>query len=300
MNRLINDTSDVSVVIVSFNTVNKLRRCLGCIESEHEVIVVDNGSHDGSVEMVLTEFPAVRLIQNEANVGFGAANNIGSHHATRPWILYLNSDAYAETGAIALLADSAKGAVAAGGRLLNIDGSLQQSVAGPLTLKAVFWEQTLLEKLFPRYWQTPADTEMVEVEQVMGACLLVRAGLETFDERFFLYCEDTDLCIRLRRHGKIVYCPNARFMHELGSSSSSNRWLGIARYNRGKELYFQIHATMLQSRLCWVTNRLGALLRLIGWILYPATSRHSWERKKNQCGIFWNVLKAKSRNLDPR
>jgi len=239
----------VSVIVVSYNTKEKLRRCLTCIEPIHEVIVVDNASTDGSAEMVEEGFPSAKLIRNASNVGFGPANNIGLRKATGDFVLYLNSDAYAEPGAIAELASVFDDAavVCAGGRLLNTDGSLQESVAARLNLTMVFLEQTFLERLARKaghgYWRTPVgEPGPVEVAQVMGACLMLRRslGLE-FDERFFLYCEDTELCLRIASKGKTLYVPSARFVHELGSSSINNRWLAVARYNWGKELCFRIH-----------------------------------------------------------
>jgi hypothetical protein len=286
----------VSVVIVSYNTVDKLRRCLGCVEPEHETVVVDNASTDGSSKMVRNEFPHVRLIENSENRGFGAANNQGCDSATGDYVLFLNSDAYADPGAIRLLADECTRleAAGAGGKLLNPDGSLQESTANHLTLWAVFCEQTLLEKAFLRspflcpYWTTrglAADETPKPTPQVMGACLLVKAEagqpLEKFDERYFLYCEDTDLCKRLERHGEIVYIPSARFVHDLGSSSKGDPWKGIARYNAGKELYFRTHHGALASAVCWLLNRSGALLRLTLWTL-------KWNR--SQMATFWRVL----------
>lgn len=305
--------SNVSVVVVSFNTKEKLRRCLAAIEPEHEVIVVDNASVDGSAEMVQAEFPHVRLIVNAKNVGFGAANNQGMAVATRELVLLLNSDCYADRGAIARLAEDFQyeGVVAAGGKLENPDGSLQESVAGRLTLLAVLLEQLLIEKLLSKpglgYWQTnaaltrwasspgvsldrqPWERRAVEVHQVMGACLMMRP-VERFDERFFLYCEDTELCHRLRRHGKIVYCPEAAFTHELGSSSKRDPWRGVALYNRGKELYFAIHRGPLAMAFCWILNRLGALLRLLIWLLPTMITLGTQRRFRDQVVLFWKVL----------
>src|SRR5512141_2979525 len=155
-------SSRVSVVVVSFNTREKLTRCLACIEPEHELIVVDNASADGSAEMVPSRFPSARLIRNEHNRGFGAANNQGIDAASGDLILLLNSDAYAESGAISRLAAEFEDpqVVAAGGQLLNPDGTRQPSSASELTLWAVFCEQTLLEKLLPNsrlvspYWNS--------------------------------------------------------------------------------------------------------------------------------------------------
>jgi GT2 family glycosyltransferase len=96
----------------------------------------------------------------------------------------------------------------------------------------------------------------------MGACLMMRP-VERFEERFFLYCEDTELCYRLRRHGQILYVPQAEFTHALGASSTGNRWWSVAMYNRGKELYFRIHHGTSHQVVCLFINRLGALLRLM-------------------------------------
>jgi N-acetylglucosaminyl-diphospho-decaprenol L-rhamnosyltransferase len=290
--------SRVSVVVVSYNTIDKLRRCLSCIEAEHELIVVDNGSSDGSAAMVKAEFPRARLLENSANVGFGAANNQGMELARRELVLFLNSDAYAEPGAIvALAAVIDYETAAAGGRLLNLDGSTQDSVANELSLWAVFCEQFYLEKLFKGsslfspYWitQRVLGHGSAPVPQVMGACLLIKP-IERFDERFFLYCEDTDLCKRLQKHGKILFVPDARFVHELGSSSvGASRWLSVARYNRGKELYFFIHHGRFASFVCWALNRKGAFFRLVAYFIASVfTVGRTWERVR----LWWKVLTA--------
>ena len=130
-----NSAPKVSVVVVSYNTREKLRCCLQCLESRHEVIVVDNASKDGSPEMAAADFPAVKLIANKENRGFGAANNQGTDVASGELVLYLNSDAYADPGAVDELARvfDDPGVVAAGGRLLNPDRTLQQSIENELT-----------------------------------------------------------------------------------------------------------------------------------------------------------------------
>lgn len=303
----------VSVIVVSFNTKEKLRRCLSCIEPEHEVIVVDNASVDGSPEMVASDFPSARLIANTDNVGFGVANNQGMLVASGDLILLLNSDCYADPGAISTLASvfNDPAVIAAGGKLKNTDGSLQESVAGPLTLGAVFLEQSLVEKLLGRlglvrgYWRTGPLSEAnvpAPVEQVMGACLMMRP-VERFDERFFLYVEDTDLCLRLRRHGKILYVPTAEFTHELGSSSSGmNKWLGVARYNVGKELFFAIHKGGAAASACLVMDRLGALLRLALWLIPTVLTLGLAPRFRRQSLLFLRVLTAplRERRRPPR
>jgi N-acetylglucosaminyl-diphospho-decaprenol L-rhamnosyltransferase len=288
--------SQVSVIVVSYNTKEKLRQCLSCIEPEHETIVVDNASNDGSADMVESEFPSAKLIRNSSNLGFGAANNLGMDAMTRRLALFLNSDCYANPGAITRLSlrFTDPNVVAAGGRLLNPDGSHQPSVAGHLTLWRVFQEQTFLELVLRPfglgYWIIEPFQETRIVPQVMGACLMCRP-IARFDERFFLYCEDTDLCKRLEAGGTIVYEPTAEFTHELGSSSAgSARWKSVARYNRGKELYFEIHNGKLQSNVCWLFNRLGALLRLVIWLVPTVLTLGLVPRFRAKVALFAKVL----------
>ncbi len=349
----------LSIIVVSFNTRDLLRRCLASLGRNHEVIVVDNASSDGSAEMVKSEFPQVRLIANDGNLGFGAANNVGLDAMTGDMALLLNSDAFATEGAVETLlaAMEDETIVACGGRLLDpgrtkvldysdyvqelsmgrgligtedcvrkrwreaIDLSTQNSCSNRLSVWAVFCEQTGLEKLLPGspvfspYWCTqrilqavsargnandPRSSPSFDVAQVMGACLMMRP-VERFDERFFLYCEDTELCRRLSQHGRIVYVPDAVFGHELGASSASARWESVARYNRGKELYFAIHHGRFQSGLCWILNRMGAILRFVGGgvaTLLTLGRVHSYRYK---AATFWRVLTAPvSGPPDPR
>ena len=293
----------VSVIVVSYNTREKLRRCLAAIEPEHETIVVDNGSSDGSPEMVARDFPAVRLVRAGENLGFGRANNRGAGLATGELLLFLNSDCYADFGSITRLARSFEdlSVSGAGGRLLNLDTTLQNSTANAMTLRAVFWEQTLLEKIWPIYWTTPrlfreAETLLedalaragsdlpdffvvVPTPQVMGACLMCRrVSFPRFDERFFLYMEDTMLCDALGELGQIVWNHGATFVHELGASSAKEWWRGVVRYNAGKELYFRLTQGEAAANACRWMNKAGALLRML--------------TKPRRLYGFWRVFRA--------
>ncbi len=293
---------NVSCIIVSFRTLDKLRRCLRCLDDVFEVIVVDNDSDDGSAEMVAAEFPKAKLIQNHKNVGFGTANNQGTAIASGDLWLYLNSDAYAEPGAIAQLAEAFKddSIVAAGGLLLWPDRTVQLCSSNHLTLGRVFLEQSYLEKILARlgvegYWNTRRLIQKaapVDTAQVMGAAMMVRPGLELFDEQFFLYCEDTDLCRRLEQHGRIVLEHRAKFIHDLGSSSKLNPWLGIARYNLGKEIYFQKHHR--SGWACFLLNRCGALLRLTFYLIASVGVTQT------DPTTFWKVLTARRKDLGSR
>ncbi len=280
------------MIVVNYNTEIHLSACLASIVPQaYEVIVVDNASRDGSCEMVLRDFPTVRLIQNTVNRGFGSANNQGMAVASGDLFLLLNSDCVLK-GELSQLAAvfSDAGVVAAGGRLMK-DGIAQNSCCSELTLWRVFCEQMLLERLFrgtplfDSYWLTPrlvaAGSGAHEVAQVMGACLMLRPE-ERFDEDFFLYCEDTELCRRLSDNGHILYV-DVPFEHALGASSSGNRGWAIAMYNRGKELYFLKHHGALAQWVCLWFNRHGALLRLL-----LALIRLDFGKAK----MFWGVFVA--------
>lgn len=290
----------VSVVVVSFNSRADLPLCLGSLTEAYEVIVVDNASTDGSAGWIVEAFPSVRLIANSSNVGFGRACNQGLAIATGDVCLLLNPDAAATPGAIKGLAARFEdpSILASGGRLVFPDGRLQASACRRLTLAQVFWEQTLIDKLLAKlgrspYWISEALLRRGpgphEVEQVMGACLMIRPDAR-FDEDFFLYCEDTELCYRLRQEGKILYAPEFIFEHALGQSSSDRRWWSVAMYNSGKELYFRKHHGRISEGICWLFNRLGALFRMLLW---------SIALRPGQVRLFWRVLCSRETQNPP-
>ncbi|MBL8087515.1 MAG: glycosyltransferase family 2 protein [Chthonomonas sp.] len=291
----------LTVIVVSYNTRDLLRRCLSSLHEVDEVIVVDNASRDGSAEVVESEFPHFVLIRSSTNVGFGKANNLGLRLAKNPIRLLLNSDAAAEPGALAslLACFDDLNVIAAGGALVNDAGHIQPSCCSELTLWRLFCEQLLLEKLFAKsrlfngYWLNRwlASDRPSQVGQVMGACLMVRGEAE-FDEEFFLYCEDTELCWRLAKRGQIWYEPRARFLHALGASSEGRRDWSVAMYNRGKELYFLKSRGLFWAVIAWLINRLGALLRTVSWLLATIATLGMWSSARQRLGWFCRVLFA--------
>lgn len=278
---------------MSYNTRELTLACIASLHDAGEIIVVDNNSQDGSAEAIAEQYAEVHLIRNERNLGFGAANNQGLDHATQPMVLYINSDARATPGALAELmaALNQPGIAAVGGGLEHPDGRPQPSAARALTLWAVFCEQWGLEPLglAKPYWVRNRVRQ--RVNQVMGACLMTKSR-KRFDEDFFLYCEDTELCKRISEEGEIWYVPEARFFHELGASSASTRARSISFYNRGKELYFRKHHGPFASFLCWKFNRQGAFLRLIGAGVLCIATINTVPRFRARAITFWKVLFA--------
>ncbi|HNT78648.1 MAG TPA: glycosyltransferase family 2 protein [Anaerolineae bacterium] len=229
----------LSVVIVSWNVRELLRRALASVVASWgdvpglEVIVVDNGSQDGSPTMVAQEFPQARLILNTDNRGYGAANNQGLDAASGEFLLVLNPDIEAVDDALPRLVDVMRAQPdigMLGPQLLWPDGSVQSSRRNFPTLPVLFLESTWLEKLMPRqisrhyYVQDRPDDAMQDVDWITGAAMLTRrAVLEQvggFDAGFFMYSEELDWCRRVKAAGwRVAYCSEARIVHHEGKSS---------------------------------------------------------------------------------
>ena len=230
---------DVSVIIVSFNTRELTLACLRTLYAQtqgvsFEAIVVDNDSADGSADAVAAEFPRAKLIRAGRNLGFAAANNLAARGAAGAFILLLNSDTEVLDGAVQRAVAFARRhpeAGIVGGRTFFADGRLNRnSCHGRPTPWSMLCLGTGLASLFrgsalfnpeglgPWMRDTPR-----EVDAVTGCFLLIRAdlwrALGGFDESFFMYGEDTDLCLRARRaNSRCLVCPEARIIHHGGQS----------------------------------------------------------------------------------
>jgi N-acetylglucosaminyl-diphospho-decaprenol L-rhamnosyltransferase len=238
---------DVSVVVVTWNALTYLERCLESVRG-YETIVVDNGSTDGTVELVRERFPDVRLIEQE-NRGMGGGNNAGMRAASGRYAFLLNADAWVVGDAVERLvavADEHPDAAIVGPRLLNPDGSLQRSVRGDPTLWRLATEYLFLRKLGPRsslfnafYGGGFAHDEMRTVESLLGAALLVRRqtadAVGLFDENFFMFSEETDWLYRFRQAGwSVLFFPGAEVVHVGGASHGGRLYVenlrGILRF----------------------------------------------------------------------
>jgi N-acetylglucosaminyl-diphospho-decaprenol L-rhamnosyltransferase len=248
----------LSIIIVSFNARADLERCLDALADHppavpHEVIVVDNGSTDGSVDAARGR-PGVQVIALGSNRGFAAANNAGIRASAGGCLLLLNSDTIAPAGAIdRLLAalDRHPEAAAAGPRLLDAHGRAELSfgrMIGPVTE----WRQ---QRLMRRQARADAATvalidRMTRQEHfpdwVSGACLLVRRAdaeaVGLLDERFFMYTEDVDFCAALRARGRrILFTPDAEIVHLRGRSAASAPAATRAAYRRSHLAFYEKH-----------------------------------------------------------
>lgn len=244
---------DISVIIVNWNTRDLLRNCLESIRktikgTACEVIVVDNGSSDGSVDMLRSEYPEVRILENGANLGFAAANNRGFSIMSGRYALLLNTDAVLTENAVACLyefMEKRPDAAMACGQLLNADGSRQNSIASFPTALTLLANMPLLEYLFPgKYPSKRYDYgEPIEVDSGIGACLMVRKKamdeVGFLDERYFFFFEETDWACRMKRAGwKVYHVPAAKIYHLQGQSIGNDVRSRIEFY-RSRYLFFR-------------------------------------------------------------
>ncbi len=219
-----NQAPDVSVIIVSFNVRDLLQKCLGSLikaadHVNHEIIVVDNGSSDDTSEFVPKHYPDVKFIKSKKNVGFGAANNIGFQHAHGRYYVLLNTDAFLHSGALqkAIKHMNTNPKVGIGGaKILGKDGLFQPSAR---MFPSVINKFLILSGLAKRYsnshffgrsdrtWASPE--EAANVDWVPASFSIIRPKIlqevGVFDERFFLYYEEVDLCRRVKAAGYHVY-----------------------------------------------------------------------------------------------
>jgi GT2 family glycosyltransferase len=239
----------VSALIVSYNVrallLDSLRAFSAGTDLPSEVIVVDNASGDGSAEAVLEEFPQVRLLRQQRNIGYGAANNLALEASQGRFVLLLNPDVVLDPGCVGRLADFLlvrPDAGAVGPRLLRENGSLDLAARrGFPTPSSSFYRLLGLSRLFPRSARFNRynmghlpEAEVQEIDSGTGACLMVRrAALDQvgyFDPDFFMYGEDLDLCFRLKQGGwKVFYLPGAQAIHVKGAGPRAASISGAAK-----------------------------------------------------------------------
>jgi GT2 family glycosyltransferase len=258
---------DISLILVSFNTRNVLRESLESVAREQgslrlEIFVVDNNSRDGSVAMVEAEFPHVRVIQSEVNLGFGAANNEALKLARGKYVVLLNSDAFLCPRSLELsihYMEENPQVGLAGGRLVGRDFSLQPSARMFPSILSDFLVLTGLAHKFPksrffgqfdRTWADPMQP--AEVDWVPGAYSIIRNEalhqVGFFDPEFFLYSEEVDLCRRIQQGGyKIMYWPDIVVIHIGGESSRQIKTLEMS--SAGAQLVrWRMRSTLLYYR----------------------------------------------------
>lgn len=288
----------IDVVVVSYNTRELTLRCVDCLLASRnvkiDVVVVDNGSSDGTLEALAHLSPRVHMIPLTNNVGFGGANNIGLRRGCAPYVALINSDAFVEPDTLFQLVEymeSHPRVGVVGPRILNEDGSVQKSCFHFPTPQRAWLENTgivwLLDKLAPitnvlkrgAIWVHP-------VEWLSGAALMVRreviGDVGGFDERFFLYSEETDWQYRIRQSGwQILWVPEVQVVHLGGGTGGGGGSVRVREcFFESVDRYFRKHYGLIGVLQLRAATALGAGIRLIvGWVFRkenPASVSYSW------------------------
>lgn len=295
---------DVSIIIVAWNVREPLYNCLKSVNNEtkgidFEVIYIDNASKDGSVEMVIEEFPEVKVIQNEKNEGFIKANNQGIEISKGRYVLLLNSDTIILDNAIVKtikFADTHPEAAVVGCKVLNPDRTLQNNCFMYPSILNMFLSATYLYKIFPKskffgrermtWWDF---NDVREVETVCGCFSLVRkkairqVGL--MDDMYFVYGDDPDWCYRFKQAGwKIMFTPEPKIIHYGGQTTRQKAEKFFLQLYGSRLIFMKRFEKKLTFPLACFLTGLFFFLRVPVWlsvaVFYKDKRRNSFLRAK--------------------
>jgi len=293
---------DMSIVLVCWNNKAYLEPCLqslydGKLKCTFNVICVDNGSTDGSQEMLRQKFPDVMIIENGRNVGLSKASNQGIEATKGRYVLLLNNDTIVNCRALEAmyeLLEANPGAGAAGGKLLNGDGSFQGGYAKFSNLAEELLIATGMgDRVWPGYPSHFDSDKVMPVGWLSSACLLVRrSALEKvglLDESYFIYGDEADLQYRLNKAGmQVYYIPTATTIHFGGKSM--NRWRRRKMVYRGKLLFYKKNYGWLRTAaLRLIFGVLGVMKALVWVLAYPVPKMR--ERAKMELNSNIEVIK---------
>lgn len=303
-------TTDLSIIIVSWNVCDLLRKCLQSIEQGKgnlrvEVIVVDNASFDGSQDMVRDEFPTVNLDAQSENVGFPRGNNLGLKVANGRHLLLLNPDTVVLGDALSTLfqylVDHPETGMVSG-QLLNPDGSVQSSRRRFPTVATGIFESTWLQgfaprKLLDRYYFADGPVDAAhEVDWVVGACMMVRKEIVEqvgmLDEAYYMYSEELDWCKRIKQAGwQVVYLPSAQIIHHVGKSSEQAVPERHINFQRAKLRYFRKYHGPLATMLIRILLLINFLEQMIIELI-KGLFGHKREIRRQRVSAYWKVLRS--------
>jgi hypothetical protein len=285
---------DVSIILVNWNTREFLYDCINSVygnmsNSDFEIIVVDNASSDGSVDMLKLKFADVQVIANTENRGFAAANNQGMLASKGRYILLLNSDTIVLNNSIdkaVAFADAHKQAAVVGSGVLNPDRTLQPTCFMFPSILNMLLSASYLYKLFPgsRFfgrermaWWNRDDIRQVDV--VTGCFMLVRREaieeVGMMDERFFMYAEETDWCYRFKQAGwKVMFTPTSTVIHLGGQSSRKVKAEMLIQLRLSILLFIGKHYGWLKHGTAWLLIMLFFVVRIPVWFFISLFGEH--------------------------
>ena len=289
---------NMSIVLVCWNNKAYLDPCLkslyeGGLKSSFDVVVVDNGSTDGSQQMLAEKYPQVKVIQNAGNVGLGKASNQGIEATNGRHVLLLNNDTLVNAPALDVLVeylDAHPKAGATAGRLLNPDGSFQSGFAPFSTLLEEFLIVTHIGELLWAGYPSHGDAqEIKETGWMSSACLLVRRTaldqIGLLDEGYFIYGDEADLQYRLNKAGwKVVFLPNSSIVHFGGRSM--DRWKRRKMVYRGKMMFYKKNYGFVSAFFLRVLFFFMSLVKLLVWVVgFVIPSKNDQAKKELRSNI---------------
>jgi len=290
---------EVTILILTWNSCRFLHACIETILQQdyqnYSVLVLDNGSTDNTIELVRKSFPSIYIIENQANLGFSAGNNVGLRRIKTPFVVLVNPDVQVAPNWLRqliepMVADPQIGV--AGCKVYEPDGEVLQHAGGYITFpQALSGHYGLGEFDLGQY------DEMRDVEYVMGAAIAIREevldSVGLFDEGFFLYYEDVDYCERVRRYGyRVVYLPQSILVHAESSTTvkgssfyygqvHASRWRYMLKYYTVEELL----SSTVPTESAWLESQ-GYQQRLGLQYAYTVTLRRLpflWAQRTSQC-----------------
>ncbi len=302
------ESPKTGIVIINHNTRGLVRACLDSLEIEPlpRVVVVDNGSTDGTREMLRSEYPWVTVLTNDCNPGYAAAANQGIAALKTPYVLLLNSDTLLPDGALAGLAhylDLHEEVGILGPRLVNPDGTLQRSTFPFPTPFDVLLDSTNLARamgcvpfLRDAYLRAWPHNRPRRVPWVLGAALMIRReayeAVGGMDERFFMYFEEVDLCYRCKRAGwQVDFAPVTEITH-IGAASTRRRRadMAVQFYASLRRFYLKHYSQLALLELTALVESVALARFLRDWVLYRRARDGETRNRLSQNLAAWRRL----------
>lgn len=301
----------ISIIIVNHNTKSLLKKCLESIiknrKNNLDIIVVDNNSKDGSVEMIKSEFSQVKLVANDHNFGFGYANNQGGEIATGDYLLFLNSDTEMIDGFLDKLQKNIndlknKGVI--GFKIMNSDGSLQKFCGNfpsllNLSMESLFLDRILKgnSKLLYRILNINFYHQRQKSDWLSGSCFLINKNIFKkiggFDEKYFLYIEDVDLCYKTKQAGyENFYLPIKAVTH-FNRSSSPNKTPAIVFSHQNLIHFFQKNYSNTQAQLLKLLFIIKSILYSIIGTVFGVLSPRLFSQAKSYYSLLVTLISRK-------
>jgi len=302
---------DLSIIIVNWNTKMLVLDCIASIygtvkRHSFEVIMVDNGSTDGSAEEVSHAHPGVRMIRNSSNCGYSCANNLAMKQMRGRYAVILNSDTYLKESSMDAMVDFMDHhpeAGICGPQLLNVDDTKQNSTGDSPVMLSEFMSKRVIRVLFPKIYHRAFKTRLAVIEEpaqvdvVMGACMMVRKkaieSVGILDEDYFLFYEEIDWCYRMRHGGwKVYYFPQAKIYHLGGQSRKDINLPSRVESWRSRYLFYKknMHLSVLAWRGLLLLGCMQTAYQFLIYTLLNVVTLFSFKRIRRRWQMFAYLL----------